>query len=77
MRKIIFPKSKFFVDFLQKLWQSTCMIMSESEIEMFAKVTVEEFEDEFLAQEEFLRNEQNEGEEELTEMSVADLMPNV
>ena len=54
------------------------MTMSNSEIEMFAKVTVEEFEDEFLAREEFLRNEQNEkGEEELTEMSVTDLMPNV
>jgi hypothetical protein len=53
------------------------MTMSNSEIEMFAKVAVEEFEDEFLAQEEFLRNEQTEGEEELVEMSVADLMPNV
>lgn len=52
--------------------------MSNSEIEMFAKVTVEEFEDEFLAREEFLRNEQNEeGEEELAEMSVADLMTDV
>ena len=54
------------------------MTMSNSEIEMFAKVTVEEFEDEFLAREEFLRNEQNEeGEEELAEMSVTDLMPDV
>ena len=55
------------------------MIMRESEIEMFAKVTVEEFEDEFLAQEEFLRNEreEEEREEELAELSVADLMPNV
>ena len=53
------------------------MTMSNSEIEMFAKVAVEEFEDEFLAQEEFLRNEQTEGEEELVEMSVADLMANV
>ena len=45
---------------------------------MFAKVTVEEFEDEFLAREEFLRNEHNEEEEEeLAEMSVTDLMPNV
>lgn len=50
------------------------MTMSESELEMFAKVTVEEFEDEFLAREEFLRNEREEG-EELAEMSVADLMP--
>ena len=40
------------------------MTMSNSEIEMFAKVTVEEFEDEFLAREEFLRNEQSESEEE-------------
>ena len=67
------------------------MTMSNSEIEMFAKVTVEEFEDEFLAREEFLRKEQEEenlhrlyamlenatSEEELQEMSVADLMPNV
>ena len=53
------------------------MIMRESEIEMFAKVSVEEFEDEFLAREEFLRNEQNEEEEELAELSVTDLMPNV
>jgi hypothetical protein len=52
------------------------MTMSNSEIEMFAKVTVEEFEDEFLAREEFLRKER-EDEEELEEMSVADLMPNV
>jgi hypothetical protein len=44
------------------------MIMSESEIEMFAKVTVEESEDEFLAREEFLRNEHIEEEEEVTEL---------
>ena len=50
------------------------MTMSNREIEMFAKVTVEEFEDEFLAQEEFLRKEREEA-EELAEMSVADLMP--
>ena len=49
------------------------MTMSNSEIEMFAKVTVEEFEDEFLAREEFLRNEQEAG-EELAEMSVTDIM---
>ena len=67
------------------------MTMSESELEMFAKVTVEEFEDEFLAREEFLRNEREEeelhrlhamlensaAEVELEEMSVADLVPNV
>ena len=55
------------------------MTMSNSEIEMFAKVTVEEFEDEFLAREEFLRNEreEEEREEELAEMSVTDLMPSV
>ena len=67
------------------------MIMSNSEIEMLAKVTVEEFEDEFLAREEFLRNEREEeellrlhallensaAEVELEEMSVADLVPNV
>ena len=54
------------------------MTMNNSEIEMFAKVTVEEFEDEFLAQEEFLRKErEEEGEGELTEMSVTELMPNV
>ena len=66
------------------------MTMSNSEIEMFAKVTVEEFEDEFLAREEFLRNEREEEElhrhyamlnnnthvVELEEMSVADLMAN-
>ena len=51
------------------------MTMSNSEIEMFAKVTVEEFEDEFLAREEFLRNEREE--QELEEMSVVDLMANV
>ena len=50
------------------------MTMSESELEMFAKVTVEEFEDEFLSQEEFLRKEREEA-EELAEMSVTDLMP--
>ena len=58
---------------------------------MFANVTVEEFEDEFLAREEFLRNEREEeelhrlhamlenstAEVELEEMTVADLMPNV
>jgi hypothetical protein len=44
------------------------MTMSNSEIEMFAKVTVEEFEDEFLAREEFLRNEHIEGEDEVTEL---------
>ena len=48
------------------------MTMSDSEIEMFAKVTVEEFEDEFLAREEFLRNELEEG-EDLQEMSLSDL----
>ena len=54
------------------------MTMNNSEIEMFAKVTVEEFEDEFLAQEEFLRKErEEEGEGELTDMSVTELMPNV
>ena len=51
------------------------MTMNNSEIEMFAKVTVEEFEDEFLAQEEFLRKERED--EELEEMSVVDLMPDV
>ena len=48
------------------------MTMSNSEIEMLAKVTVEEFEDEFLAREEFLRNEREEG-EDLQEMSLSDL----
>jgi len=66
------------------------MTMSNSDIEMFAKVTVEEFEDEFLAREEFLRTEREEEERyrlhamlensaaeiELEEMSVADLMTN-
>ena len=51
------------------------MTMNNSEIEMFAKVTVEEFEDEFLAHEEFLRKERED--EELEEMSVVDLMPDV
>ena len=48
------------------------MTMSNSEIEMFAKVTVEEFEDEFLAREEILRNLHIEGEEEVTELVTED-----
>ena len=44
------------------------MTMSDSEIEMFAKVTVEEFEDEFLAREEILRNLHIEEDDEVTEL---------
>ena len=44
------------------------MTMSDSEIEMFAKVTVEEFEDEFLSREEILRNLHIEEDEEVTEL---------